>query len=281
MGLVPVIPIAAGGALVVLLFTLTACLAVGNSVAVAALMTLIEIGGLFYVIEAGIFQTQPYSPPEFIFGPAAIASGAFIAMLAFLGFEALANREDETRDPGKTLPRAILLSIGIATLLYVTVAYVVANVVPLDILAASPTPLLDVVLSSPIGNTTFFGLLALTATANGVLIEIMMVSGMLYGMADRGWLPHQFADVWGRAHAPVRTTLLAGAIQLALVIPFDVRALAAATSNVLLSVFIVTNLALMRLRHTEPWLAISLRAPRWIPPFGALGAAGLLAAQLI
>ena len=49
------------------------------------------------------------------------------------------------------------------------------------------------------------------ATANGVLIEILMVSRMLYGMADRGWLPHQLAHVWARTHAPVRTTLITGA----------------------------------------------------------------------
>lgn len=280
-GLAPMIPIAAGSALIVILFTLTACMAVANSVAAAALMTLIEVGGLIYVIMAGLIQTQPYTPPEFVFEPAAIASGAFIAMFAFLGFEALANMAEETVNPGKTLPRAILLAMGISTLLYVIVAYVAVNVAPLDVLASSPTPLLDVVLSSPIGNAALFGVIALTATANGVLIEILMVSRMLYGMADRGWLPHPLAHVWARTHAPARATLLTGAILLALVISFDIGALATATSNVLLAVFIVTNLALMRLHRTEPRPDISIRAPRWIPPLGALGAAGLLAAQLL
>ncbi|MFP5469745.1 MAG: hypothetical protein ACLGGZ_08380, partial [Alphaproteobacteria bacterium] len=66
----------------------------------------------------------------------------------------------------------------------------------------------------------------------------------------------------------------------ALVIPCDVAELAAAASNVLLSIFIVTNLALMRLHHREPRPDLAIRAPRWIPPLGAIGAAGLLAAQL-
>lgn len=279
-GLLPVIPIAAGSALIVILFTAVACLAVANSVAAAAIMTVIEIGGLLYVISAGLYQTHDYSPPAFVFEPDAIASGAFIAMFAFLGFEALANMAEETLDPGKTLPRAILLSLGIATTLYVIVAYVAVNVAPLDVLSNSPTPLLDVVISSPIGNATLFSIIALTATSNGVLIEILMVSRMMYGMADRGWLPHQLAHVWLRTHAPVRTTLITGVILLALVIPFDVAELAAAASNVLLSIFIVTNLALMRLHHREPRPDLAIRAPRWIPPLGAIGAAGLLAAQL-
>ena len=279
-GLLPMIPIPVGGAFIVMLFTAVACLTVANSVATAAVMTVIEIGGLLYVISAGLYQTHAYTPPAFVFAPDAIAAGAFIAMFAFLGFEALANMAEETRDPGRTLPRAILLALGIATLLYVIVAYVAVQAAPLDVLSASPTPLLDVVVGSPIGNARIFSLIALVATANGVLIEILTVSRMLYGMADRGWLPHQLAHVWERTLAPVRTTLLTGAGLLALVMAFDVGELAAAASNVLLCVFIVTNLALMRLHRREPRPDLAIRAPRWMPPLGAVGAALLLAAQM-
>ncbi len=279
-GLLPMIPIPVGSAIVVMLFTAVACLTVANSVAAAAIMTVIEIGGLLYVISAGLNQTGAYTPPAFMFDPAPVASGAFIAMFAFLGFETIANMAEETHEPGKTLPRAILLALGIATVLYVIAAYVAVHAAPLDVLSNSPTPLLDVVIGSPIGNAVLFSIIALTATANGVLIEILTVSRMLYGMADRGWLPHQLAHVWRRTHAPVRTTLITGVILLALVVPFDVGELAAAASNVLLSVFIVTNLALMRLHRREPRPDLAFRAPRWIPPLGATGAAGLLAAQL-
>ncbi len=174
------------------------------------------------MISAGLYQTHAYTPPAFVFAPDAIASCAFIAMFAFLGFEALVNMAEETHDPRKTLPRAILLSLGIATALYVIVAYVAVNVAPLDVLSNSPTPLLDVV----IGNAVLFGIIALTATANGVLIEILMVSRMMYGMADHGWLPHQLAHVWPRTHALVHTILITGVILLALVVPFDVGELA-------------------------------------------------------
>ncbi|MGK2871686.1 MAG: APC family permease [Alphaproteobacteria bacterium] len=280
-GLAPVISIPVGSALIVMLFTAVACLAVANSVAAAAVMTVIEIGGLIYVVSSGLYQTLDYIPPAFSFEPTAIASGAFIAMFAFLGFETLANMAEETIDPGKTLPRAILLALAIATSLYVIVAYVAVKVVPIEVLSSSATPLLDVVIQSPIGNAVIFGLVALIATANGVLIEIMMASRMLYGMADRGWLPRRLAHVWPRTQAPVRTTLITGIILLALVVPYDVGELAAAASNVLLSVFIVTNLALMRLHRREPRPdLVIIRAPRWIPPLGAIGAAGLLAAQL-
>lgn len=279
-GLLPMIPIPLGSAMIVCVFTAMACLAVANSVAAAASMTVVEICGLVYVIAAGVTQSEIPVPPDFTFQPVAIASGAFIAMFAFLGFETLANMAEETIDPGKTLPRAILLALGISTALYIIVAYAAVQVVPLDVLAHSATPLLDVVARSPIGNVVLFSIIALVATANGVLIEILMVSRMLYGMADRGWLPHSLAHVWPRTHAPVRTTLITGAVLLALVTPFDIAVLAAAASNLLLCVFIVTNLSLMRLHQTEPRPDIAIRAPRWIPPLGAAGSVALLITQL-
>ena len=280
-GLLPMIPIPMGGALLVILFTGVACLGALQSVTTAAVMTVVELGGLAYVIAASLYQPGDFTPAAFEFHPVAIASGAFIAMFAFLGFETMVNLAEETREPHKTLPRAILLALAITTTLYVVIAFLATRVLPLEALSSSATPLLDVVASSPIGNTALFGIIALTATANGVLVEIMMVSRMLYGMADRGWLPRQLAHVWPRTQAPLRTTLITGGILLALVLAFDIRQLAATTSNVLLSVFIVTNLALMRLQHTQPRPDIAIRAPRWVPPLGAAGAAALLMAQAL
>ncbi len=278
--LFPMIPIPLGSALLVMVFTGVACLGALQSVTTAAIMTVIELGGLAYVIAAGLYQPVEFTPVAFEFQPMAIAGGAFIAMFAFLGFETIVNMAEETHQPGITMPRAILLALTVTTILYVIVAYIATQVISMDVLANSPTPLMDVVASSPIGNATLFGIIAVTATANGVLIEILMVSRMLYGMADRGWLPHQLTHVWPRTQAPVRTTLITGGILLALVVSFDIRSLAASTSNVLLLIFIVTNLALMRLHHTQPRDDIMIRAPRWVPALGVAGSAGLLAAQL-
>ena len=79
----------------------------------------------------------------------------------------------------------------------------------------------------------------------------------------------------------MRTTLIAGAIVLLLAVPFDVGELAAMTSNVLLSLFVIVNLALVRLQHVAPRDDLPIRAPRWLPPLGAAGAAALLAAQFL
>jgi APA family basic amino acid/polyamine antiporter len=123
----------AGG--VVLLFTAVACLGVRDSVGLAAVMTITEIGGLLLVVAAGwpALQTMPGRIGELMPGtePAAwagVAVGAFLAFFAFIGFENLANMAEEARDPERSLPRAILVSLGLSSLLYagVTVAAVLA-----------------------------------------------------------------------------------------------------------------------------------------------------------
>ena len=282
------IPVPLGAAGLVILFTGIACLGVRQSVGIAAVMTFAELLGLAYVIIAGghqVWQTGTVVPlselADLTAAPAGIAAGAFIAFFAFLGFENMANMAEEAEDAYRALPLAIFLALAISTLLYIAVATVAVISVPLETLVSSPTPLRDVVASSPIGNAEIFGSVALIATANGVLIEILMVARVSYGMAHRGWLPAWFAAVWPRSRTPVRTTLIAGAIVLLLAVPFDVGELAAMTSNVLLSLFVIVNLALMRLQHVAPRDDLPIRAPRWLPPLGAAGAAALLAAQFL
>lgn len=277
------VPIPLGAALMTVAFTGIACLGVRQSVGIAAIMTLFELSGLAYVIMSGMYGDNSLPPVDLSlqFSSGGIAAGAFVAFFAFLGFENMANMAEEAEDTHRVLPVAIFLALAISTLLYVAVATVAVISVPLETLVGSPTPLRDVVANSPIGNAEIFGAIALIATANGVLIEILMVARVTYGMANRGWLPGWFAVVWPRSRTPVRTTLIAGTIVLLLAVPFDVGELAAMTSNVLLTLFLVINLALMRLHKVAPRDDLYIRAPRWLPPLGAAGSLSLLLAQLL
>ena len=96
-----------------------------------------------------------------------VGTGAFLAFFAFTGFENLANMAEETTNVGRTLPRAILLSLGISTVIYMTVALVVVATVPLDEVATSATPLLAVIERRGWGVANPFAALALVAVANG------------------------------------------------------------------------------------------------------------------
>jgi amino acid transporter len=276
-------PLVAGGTVV--LFAAVACLGVRESVGFAAVLTLVEIGGLLFVIAAGwpalqllperIGELMPAAAPDLV----GVAAGAFLAFFAFIGFENLANMAEEAATPERSLPRAILISLGISTLLYVTVAAVAILALPLGELVASPAPLLLVAARVDWFSADLFAAVALVAVANGVLIELVMLARLLYGMARRGWLPRGLAAV-SRRSVPVAATLWAGAVVLALTVALPFVSLVAVTSTITLLVFAIVNLALWQLQRRRP-RAAGFRVPRFIPPLAAVANVVLALAQFL
>ncbi len=275
----------AGG--LVLLFTAVACLGVRESVGLAAVMTMVEIGGLLLVVAAGwpALQALPERIGELApaLEPGALASvavGAFLAFFAFIGFENLANMAEEARRPERSLPRAILISLGLSTLLYALVTAVTLLALPHEELAASSAPLLLVAAEADWFSTDLFAAIALIAVANGVLIELVMLGRLLYGMARRGWLPAWLGRVHPRLRTPIPATLCGGATVFVLTVAVPFLHLVALTSTITLLVFALVNLALWRLQRRQPRSA-GFRVPRFIPPLAALANVALTAAQFL
>ena len=281
------LPDAIGAAIVVALFAAIACLGVRESVASAAVLTILEIAGLLTVVGVGVAVVLHDSVDVAALAPTGaelwpgIPAGAFVAFFAFLGFETLANMAEEARDVGHTLPRAILLSIAAATLIYLAVAAVAVVVVPDVELGGSPAPLCLVLGRAGLPCEPAFSAVALIAIGNGVLVEIMMVARLAYGMARRGWLPTPLAAVAGTTHIPLRATLLAGAAVLGFAVLVDFGVLVNLASGLILGVFATANLALMRLHRRAPRADLAFRAPRWTPPFGVAASLALIAAALL
>lgn len=277
-------PLIAGG--VVALFTAIACLGVRESVGIAALMTLVEIGGLLLVTAAGVELIDRESLRSL--GPmlspgdwSGLATGAFLAFFAFIGFENLANMAEEARDPERSLPQAILASLGISAVLYALVTTVALLAVPMAELSASPAPLLLVARQATWFAPGVFALIAVVAVANGVLIEILMLGRLLYGMARRGWLPEVLGNVTQRRRAPVAATVAGGGIILALTVGLPFVSLVSLTSAVTLLVFAVVNLALWRLQRNSPRPAGLFRVPGVLPPVAAAASVVLAVSQLL
>ena len=274
----------AGG--VVVAFTAVACVAVTLSVGAAALLSVVEVAGLLLVILVGAPALLDFPAhagaliPDDAAGWRATMGGAFLAFFAFLGFESLTNMAEETKDPSRTLPRAILLAIAITAFFYTVVALVAVLAVPPSELAYSKTALLLIVARAPIDVVAVFAVIAGISTVNGVLVEILRVSRLTYGMARMGLLPHFLQRVNARTRTPVNTTVLVGGITLALTVTLDFGVLVRATSAVTLLIFIAVNLALWRLKRRDPRPELSFHAPRWAPPVGAAACAGLIVAEL-
>jgi amino acid transporter len=268
-------------------FTVIACVGVVESVGFAAVFTALEIGGLLLVIAVGVGSMEAAGASVGELQPATeaawggVAAGAFLAFFAYVGFESLANMAEESRDVGTTLPRAILISIALSTLLYASVSLVAVLALPLDELAGATAPLARVVAPAGSELTLALSAIAVIATTNGVLIEILTIARLAYGMGRRRWLPGWFGAVSSRTRTPVRATLVAGGAILALALAFPFATLVAATSSITLAIFIAVNLALMRLHRSQPRPDLAIRAPRWLPPAATLACAALLLAQLL
>lgn len=267
---------------VALVALLIACLGVRESVGVAALMTAAEIGGLLLVVAAGWWSAEGVAdrlPGLFpgLGGWGGVLAGAFLAFFAFIGFENLANMAEEARDPDRTLPLSILLSLGVSTLLYVAVALTAALAVSQADLAQSATPLLAVAERAAWFPGDAFTVVAIAAVANGVLIELVMLGRLLYGMARRGWLPAWLATVAPRLRVPVAATLTGGAVVLALTVALPFVSLVALSSSLSLLVFAAVNAALWRLHRKAPRRS-GFRSPAFAPPLAAFASLALAAA---
>ncbi|MDP6876544.1 MAG: amino acid permease [Alphaproteobacteria bacterium] len=270
-------------ALVILLVGLVAVWGILESVALAALFTVIEIGGLALVVwfglAAGPAPIANLVPPFEAGAWSGILAAGLLAFFAFVGFEDIANVAEEVKQPGRTLPRGIILTLIIATLIYFTVVSVVVLVVPMHDLIGSAAPLALIFETAGPGISMLFSVIAIIATVNGALIQVIMASRVLYGLAAQGNLPQVLAKVNGVTHTPLLATALVVAIIFVLAYFLPIGELAEMTSTIVLVVFSFVNLALLRLKWTgTPPTGDVFQVPVWVPVMGLVTCAGLLLA---
>jgi len=223
---------------------------IGESVALAIVLTVIEAAGLIFVIAIGLPAWGRVNLLELPHGMAGLSGAAALIFFAYLGFDELGNLAEEMRDPERNLPRALFLSMVGATAIYVLVALSATAAVDWRDLEASPAPL-ALVARRALGSAADLGLtvVALAATANTVLLLLVAASRSIYGMAGAGMLPHRLGSVTRRG-IPLAATVLVTIIASALVLPGNLTRMATLTDAAVLSSFMLVNLSL-------PWLAYS------------------------
>ncbi len=257
-----------------------------QSVVLASLFTLIEVGGLVAIIVAAMAADLPLTlTTPAMFDRTALAGigfGSLLAFFAFIGFEDLANVVEETKDPRRDIPRAMVLTLIISTILYVTIAVIAVSAVPVAELAASPAPLSLVFRKLSNVSPATISLIAIFATLNTILAQMTMASRVVYGMAKQGDLPAAAGDVHPLTQTPLLATAVISAmvIVLALSVPFE--RLAESTSIATLLVFALVNLALMRLHQTRAQsVNPHVRVPIWVPVIGFAACLTLIAMALL
>jgi len=280
----PTIPIAL---LFILGVTVINHYGISESVKFNALCTLIELGGLLLIVAIGVVAAADGSgDPSRILQfkadiaiPWAILAGAGLAFYALVGFEDSVNVAEETQDPSRSFPPALLGGIFIAGMIYVLVTVAASIVVPTAQLETSSGPLLEVVKQGPIRiSPKLFAVIALFALANSALVNAIMASRIVYGMSKAGVMPAFFSRVHAKRHTPTVAIIFTTLIAVGLIITGDVADLARTTVLLLLSVFIIVNVSVLVLRRDKVEHK-HFRTPVIFPIIGVVVCAGLLTQQ--
>jgi len=242
------------------------------------IFTIIEASGLILIIIIGFTFANP-EPVNYIESPSGF-TGIVIAFVliffAFIGFEDMANIAEEVKKPRKTLPRAIILSVVIAGILYVLVSLAVVRVVNWEELANSSAPI-ALVAERGLGAEAHILLssIALFAITNTVLITLVAGSRIFYGMAKEKVFP----NIIGKIHFKTKTPWVAVIVILITSIAFtligDIVIVANITVFAIVITFAAVNLAVIVLRYTEPDIERTFKVPINIGKFPILPLFGL------
>ncbi|HID49970.1 MAG TPA: amino acid permease [Chromatiales bacterium] len=259
---------------------------ISQSVVLAALLTVVEIGGLLLIlwVARGSLADLPARWPELV-PPLdipvwhGIVLGSVIAFYAFIGFEDIVNVAEEVHDPSRNLPRAILLALVVTTLAYLVVALAAILTLPPSQLAQTDAPLAMLYTHLTGQAPLVITVISLLSVLNGALIQIIKSSRVLYGMSRQGWLPAILARVHPVTRTPLVATVLVTGIVLLFGLWLPLLSLARLTSFLTLIVFSLINLALWQVKRRDPRPAGIRPIPLWVPVAGFLASGGLVIYQ--
>ncbi|UYQ65117.1 amino acid permease [Streptomyces peucetius] len=287
-------PDVAGGSFDLLAFllilVLTAILVVGMklSARITAVVVAIKVGVVLIVIVAGLFFVKAANYDPFIpeargqiegsgwdaplvqllfgyeptnFGVMGIFTAASVVFFAFIGFDVVATAAEETRVPQRDMPRGILGSLFICTVLYVAVSLVVTGMQHYTELSTS-APLADAFKS--VGRPFFAGVISFGAAVGLTTVCMILLLGqtrVFFAMSRDGLLPRFFSKTHPRFRTPYRPTILLGVV-IAVVAGFtSINELATLVNIGTLFAFVVVALGVIILRRTRPDLHRAFRTP--------------------
>ncbi|SRR5579885_281274 len=240
--------------------------------------TLIEVTGLAIIIYLGFSSGQVDSVNylEMPFGIHGIFLGFILIFFAFIGFEDMVNIAEETKNPQRTIPKAILFSILITGVIYILVSLSAVRIMNWSELGQSVAPLADAAGKiMGFNGRILLSVLALFATTNTVLIILLSGSRMLYGLSSQDSLPKIFGRIHHITKTPWASVTLMMLASIAFVLIGNIVTVANITVFVLVVVYAMVNLSVIMLRLKEPNVERPFKIPFHIRNFPILPSLGL------
>ncbi|MEM8599916.1 MAG: amino acid permease [Bacteroidota bacterium] len=269
---------ALGGGLLLVALNIVGAKESGRVQVVVVLILLVILGG-FSALAAFQIEAENYAP-FFPFGTAPIAATTALVFVSFLGFVKIAAVAEEIKDPARNLPRTLIGSVVLVTILYGVIVLVIAGLFPQDVIAEVKDPLTEAARSllGPVGAgiVIFAGLLATLSSANA---SIFAASRINLAMARDRMVPNWLAAIHPKRLTPYRAILVTGVLTLALLLIEDLETLAKTASVLQLYSYAALNLGCVVLRAARPaWYRPSYRVPGtpFVQVFAALACVAII-----
>ncbi|MFE4049608.1 amino acid permease [Streptomyces sp. YIM B13518] len=198
------------------------------------------------------------------FGVMGVFTAASVVFFAFIGFDIVATAAEETRNPQRDMPRGILGSLFICTVLYVLVSLVVTGMQHYSELSVD-APLADAFKAT--GHPWFAGFISFGAAVGLTTVCMILLLGqtrVFFAMSRDGLLPRFFSRVHPRFRTPHRPTILLGVLIAVLAGFTPLNELAALVNIGTLFAFVIVAISVVILRRSRPDLPRSFRTP-WVP----------------
>jgi APA family basic amino acid/polyamine antiporter len=222
--------------------------------------------GFFYMNPSNLASFNPFQ--------AGVLSGAFYIFFAYGGFARVAVVAEEVKDAKRNVPRAIMLSLAISTVVYILVGFVAVGLLETSKLSCLNSPLAPLTNAiSVTGNSLAVYTVSaggLIATASVLLTAILGVSRMAYAMARRKDLPQALSRIHSRYGTPHLSIWIVGAAMILLVLFVDITRVVAISNFALLFYYTLANVSALKLKAQERMY------PKIMPVLGATSCAALL-----
>ncbi len=270
---VPMVPLAA---ILLCGLTLLVMLGIKESLKVNTVLSIVAVIGLLIVISAGVPRLGTINYLELPHGMTGVLGASILVFFAYIGFDNIVNLGEETKKPHINIPKGILISIVVTTILYILVGFAAISLVPWNTLSTSDAPL-ALAASATLGPVAFVVLTfaALFTTLNTVIVLLIVSSRIIYGMAKEGALPSVLSKLGKKTSAPYVASAVTLVVALSFLSLGGIDIIAEITSFGSLLVFTLINLSLLHLRKIAPNLKRPFKAPLsigWLSITALIGA---------
>ena len=247
------VPYLAGAIGLVVVSSIIVFLGVGESAILAGILTVIEVAGLIVIIAIGLPSFGEVDIFEMPLGLTGVFGAASLVFFAYLGFEGMANLSEEMKTPERDLPRAMMLALGVSTVLYILVAVSAVSVLGWQNLSQSGAPLAAVA-SAVLGPKAdvLLTVIALASTANTVLLLLFSSSRAMWGMSCEGVLPMKLCAIGKHRRTPWLTIIVVGIFVVIFALIRNIEDVAEFTNFATLLAFIGVNASAFKIFAKNP-----------------------------